>query len=1172
MPFTVVKRNRPGFRIIRRKDIEREPEKETPGIFTALRRGFTEEVTSPLSLIGRQPDVELVEERPIATVIGRGLGILPTFLATGPLTAPLLGLKAVRAAMAAKGLAGIAARAGIRGIRLGSQFAATEVIQGRPKEAGRAFTAGAVLGPAGAIPGRLERSLATAFGLGGVSAIQAPPGEKRRAFVTGTAVGGVAGLLPRFDVAKGAAVPTRTVEPVSAFNPTGKPLALLPREIPPIAKPTSVTVPIKKPTLTLEKTTFKDPVFLSAEELDRAVALSRRGEREGAIRVFGPEQAKKYERLQRTANTSIDVKKADIASDQLSKMESGLSKEQERILFGIGEKGPSFEDLKDFTRALDQVDVSSADSIGRTIARSISKIPKNVRELGAEEIALDVKLALAQVRFGVESAKKSGFSLNEIGRSAGREIKRMFPDPDDAAFMLSKAKELDFLSIESQLNKLSKATFEIETIAAQPIAKLTPGTELLKKPALTLENERAVVTAAVREAAQNPQSQIVQDNTQRLFKRITAELVDGGLDIPGLLEVQKRSGLSAQQFSREFAAAFQEAKSFHGKGLNQLSQAAKAIRKALPPEEAAKLFDPLTGPPTAFEATKGFIVRLPQNAINVWRASLVSQLATMNRNAISQAGRYTVGVAENATIGALEVITGKATAKAAFAPAMEDVFALGRAVFRTKGLGVRSKLLEVLEQQPIEASQFYGTIMGDVSMGGRYARLVTSGNRLQEFFFRRMIFDATVRSELLRKGLDPAKVTGISEEILSKAIERSLTLTFASSKNIFPLAKVISDINQKMPFLYTLGGGFTFPRFWGNAVKFLWDHSPGGFARLLNPKVAAKMVRGDREGLAVIAQASLGTLMFGGAVAFRNSKWAGPRWYEIQLQDGRTIDTRPFNPFASYMFMAELMNQHAGTAKGLPIEFRDWAEFGFGMRRLSGTGFVTLDIVRDMFRGEVTQGTMRRVNSFIGEFVGGFATPYATIGDFISQGSPEDAIVRSSREHPLFGPTLQRLPTFGRELPPFLSPLRAGPLKREQPALRQLTGLTIRPKRSPAEFEAERLQLRVFDLGPKTGDPTIDRMIIARMGFHAQGTMDRIVQSPAYQNLPEFRKEKEFRAAVTKLVRTPARKEFLASQEDFFVQRVQEQLDDKTPKQRLKLLNRLKNSGLLPQKILRQLR
>jgi hypothetical protein len=105
---------------------------------------------------------------------------------------------------------------------------------------------------------------------------------------------------------------------------------------------------------TLDVVSEEDALEMTEEDLIEARDREKDKEDRGAVVVFGEEGAKAYEQAQRISNTTrpelIDSPAQKEADDLIERMESGLSPEQERILFGIGEKGLNAEELTSLAR------------------------------------------------------------------------------------------------------------------------------------------------------------------------------------------------------------------------------------------------------------------------------------------------------------------------------------------------------------------------------------------------------------------------------------------------------------------------------------------------------------------------------------------------------------------------------------------------------------------------------------------------------------------------------------------------------------------------------------------------------------------------------------------------------------------------------------------------------
>ena len=78
----------------------------------------------------------------------------------------------------------------------------------------------------------------------------------------------------------------------------------------------------------------------------------------------------------------------------------------------------------------------------------------------------------------------------------------------------------------------------------------------------------------------------------------------------------------------------------------------------------------------------------------------------------------------------------------------------------------------------------------------------------------------------------------------------------------------------------------------------------------------------------------------------RNSQYGGEKWYEIQLSDGTLLDTRAYNPFASYLFAADLIKRSQdGTMGGM--SGKEIIAGIAGVQLRAGAGLYVLDSLFD---------------------------------------------------------------------------------------------------------------------------------------------------------------------------------------------------------------------------------
>ena len=586
-------------------------------------------------------------------------------------------------------------------------------------------------------------------------------------------------------------------------------------------------------------------------------------------------------------------------------------------------------------------------------------------------------------------------------------------------------------------------------------------------PRLRIKTQREIAQEAAEIVIRNPQSKIAQDTSQKLFRRIAEELGAGDIkpqDLPQILKDYKMN-------SAEFANLYVDMISTSGKELNILSQLARQVKKALPdtPEVRSVLSKLKIREPTGFETVK----EIYRSVDNTRRALMVSQMATAMRNAISQAGRYTLNIFDDALTGLSESITRTKLPKDAFAPLLQDLASFGR---RLKPTSIR-KLNSLLDVYPITKAKLISAPIHDITVGNKVSNFVMGLNRAQEFFFRKMAFDARLTSNAQRAGVPLERV---SKGMLDDAVSSALEITFAKAPGKGTAGNALLDMYSKFPFLTTV---HPFPRFWTNALKFLWDFNPTGF---LTAASRAKMFSKDpRAVYTALSKATLGSLMLGAANEVRkNPKIGGEKWFEIKAGK-RTIDTRAFAPFSTYLFLAEMM-QNPERLSGT-----DFAQGIVSINRIAGTGLVLVDVLRsDSF-----QNTARLLKEFAGSWFGGFSVPFRTISDMLGQFIPEEATGRTTRESPFVAPFISNIPFLQRRLPESARLTRPEPFRREFPLLRQFTGITIKTKTS-FEREIDRLNLR--RLFPKTGDRTLDRLLTQAIGQEFGGLGETLIKTQKY--------------------------------------------------------------------------
>lgn len=526
---------------------------------------------------------------------------------------------------------------------------------------------------------------------------------------------------------------------------------------------------------------------------------------------------------------------------------------------------------------------------------------------------------------------------------------------------------------------------------------------------------------------------------------------------------------------------------------------------------------------------------------NIWRGSLVSQLGTAVRNAQTAVARLGVDVmVEGMERGLRTVFANPVRALRGQAPIDDPLTAWGDFVGLVGPRKAMALTDAIAAVKPVVRESLFAKYAGDVSrasgsrglLGGieKAVDMANFFNRVQDKVLRSSIFSADLRQRMAAKGLDlddavaRNRIGSIPEDDINASIAAALDKTWAA-----PMHKgLLQDLALGWDKFATLGGRIPntitpFLRFMVQSLRWQFEFSPLGAARLLHPREMKGLLTGDPKQLKIASKALVGSSLLYGAYMLRNSDAAGPQWYEIKLPDGRSIDARPFAPFSTYLFVADLIKrQQDGTLLG--TDMKAIAQGLIGVNFRAGAGLFVVDQLIDQMSGVKSLDKMTEVvKAYVGNVLGGFAVPFQTLKDAIAQFVPEERVVREARDAPLTGPARTRIPFAAQGLPPAEFPTREAPFEREQPLLRQITGVSLREAPNPAEAELGRLGFTRREILPPTGDLVFDRLMAKHMGPLVETVLSPIVQSQKYQRIENnFAKAELVRKTLEK-IRTVAR-------------------------------------------------
>lgn len=594
----------------------------------------------------------------------------------------------------------------------------------------------------------------------------------------------------------------------------------------------------------------------------------------------------------------------------------------------------------------------------------------------------------------------------------------------------------------------------------------------------------------------------------RIFQQVAEKMALGEIHLPSLKEIARTRGWS----DIEIAKVFKDSISFGARNMAYLSRLRKQLDDVFKDSPGVvRAIGEQFGKDDITLIDKSF--DMIGRAANVWRASLVSQMATSMRNAWSQIGRLSISAFDEALQSAISKSVGgegklvtSQIGRATINETRRDINKL-MSVLRIMKPKTQDTLFKVLnsEQGIVHKARLFSTSVHEVGLGNRYSRLVNSLNRTQEFFFRRIAFEAKLRQQLKKKGLNFNTIDpkNIPENVLEESVNYALEMTFAAS----PKSKAVQSFVKswtKSPLVLIN----PFPRFnFANAIPFMFEHSPLGYLNAIKPSTIKKLASGNTDEFAKAAsRATIGSLMLDSAMRIRQSKYAGEKWYEIKTSEdpksGKSVNwsTLAYAPLSTHLFVAEALVNPQN------LKTEDYGKLAIGLNRIAGSGLVFVD----WLRATTPEGLQKQLSNFWGQHIGSWFTPARTIKDFYSGIDPDEAIYRDWRESPILASIMSNLPKISQMVPEKPSSLKTEKQKTEDVKIgdmtisggiyRQLTGLTKKTK-TLVEREVDRVRLPWINTVPKTGIPRADRGISREMAPIVEKLLPAIINRKQYQGL-----------------------------------------------------------------------
>ena len=606
------------------------------------------------------------------------------------------------------------------------------------------------------------------------------------------------------------------------------------------------------------------------------------------------------------------------------------------------------------------------------------------------------------------------------------------------------------------------------------------------------------------EVSRNPNVRI----SDQIFELLQTNRLSGD-DFDKILS---KYGISKLDFSQVYRAEVREA----ARLLGQLGASSRRLNKLLDETGSeGKLLDEVIEMNVDDFGT-GVSKKL-RELDNIRRGALVSQIGTTVRNVQAQFGRVGMDTLTKAMDNTLQqmfsTFVDPLTGQKGRPVDWSGTFDLLMSISKNKK---KSKEISdwILNASPKQQDKLFTNYLSDVSkvsgggLIGKASKAVNAlnfFNKAQEYYFRNGMF-ATRLAEIMReKGLDLNKMfeagdmSKISKADIEDAVDTALEFTY--SKTPPPDSVMGGAVNfiNKLPFVLT--SVIPFPRFMANALKFQFEHSPLGAATLLTPSQLKALARGDKAATRKMSKAMVGSAALYAAYQFRDSEYAGEKWYEAKGPNGKRIDLRPYFPLTPYLLVADVIKRmNEGT---VPFDAKDIAQGLSGAQFRGGTGLALVDnIINDVSGVDSTDKISKSMARYVTDVLGGYLTPFRMIKDFVEP----DQTYRTPEVTGEIGTDIARglarnIPYLEKalEFPESEIPTRAGGIERFAPASRQLLGASITLPKNPAEAEFDRLGLKRRDILPYTGDTNADQLISKYMGPLVEDKISQLVQSPRYQ-------------------------------------------------------------------------
>ena len=378
-------------------------------------------------------------------------------------------------------------------------------------------------------------------------------------------------------------------------------------------------------------------------------------------------------------------------------------------------------------------------------------------------------------------------------------------------------------------------------------------------------------------------------------------------------------------------------------------------------------------------------------------------------------------------------------------------------------------------------------------------------NTMSDFVVKRAIITGSIDRQLKKLGdeklgtsvmdmLKKGTVSDLPDDMLDTALDESLAFTFQRKFG----GKDASDMNKfaadtiKYIHNYGLTTIIPFPRYLASQAKFISDYT--------GLTVLRRGIKGATTEES--AKAMTGALMFGGLYMTQKENIAkGLEWFEVEGEDGKVYDGQAaFGPLSAHVYAA---NYIARLMEGAPVKptgeaLKDLTKIMGATEFRPGTG-LTDNLVKALEAGN-TEPLLNQ----LGDYFGSFTYPAAVVKDFYGQLDPRSSYLPETRDASvstveLMGydvpmSTIQRVT---RHLPDFDS-------AKISKQLDDLTGINVAPETLASFLEFANTSTRTYYQTQYTKDADGNNMRQDAIRFDIFGNGPIKLQDPIVKQITGF--------------------------------------------------------------------